>query len=388
MAAVWAKGAVSRFSGEAAEIALDGDVSSVMLGADWRREDWASGVMLAHTRGSGGYEPRSGVQEDEQGTYAGAVESTLTGLYPYGRYTLSDRTTLWGVAGYAAGSLTLTQQDKAPVETDLDLAMGALGVRTVVLDAVGKIGPELAAISDAMMVRTTSAAVSNGAGKLAGARGDVTRIRAGLEGTWHGLEPAVGSLVPHLGVALRHDGGDAETGFGLDVGAGLEWTHPGTGLSAAVRARALASHEASGFDERGLAANLTWDRRRASDRGLSLTIGHTLGASASGGMDALFSRDTLTGLARADDADGPAAHQLDMRLGYGLAAFGDRFTATPEATLALGGERRGYGLGWRLAMRNDRGYGLDLRLQGIRRETDGAGRGADHAIGIEMRVQF
>ena len=70
-------------------------------------------------------------------------------------------------------------------------------------------------------------------------------------------------------------------------------------------------------------------------------------------MDALFSRDTLTGLARADDADGPAAHQLDMRLGYGLAAFGDRFTATPEATLALGGERRGYGLGWRLAMRND-----------------------------------
>ena len=206
MAAVWAKGAVSRFSGEAAEIALDGDVSSVMLGADWRREDWASGVMLAHTRGSGGYEPRSGVQEDEQGTYAGAVESTLTGLYPYGRYTLSDRTTLWGVAGYAAGSLTLTQQDKAPVETDLDLAMGALGVRTVVLDAVGKIGPELAAISDAMMVRTTSAAVSNGAGKLAGARGDVTRIRAGLEGTWHGLEPAVGSLVPHLGVALRHDG--------------------------------------------------------------------------------------------------------------------------------------------------------------------------------------
>ena len=388
VAAVWAKGAVSRFSGETAEYALDGDVSSVMLGADWRREDWASGVMLAHTRGSGGYEPRSGVQEDEQGTYAGAVESTLTGLYPYGRYTLSDRTTLWGVAGYAAGSLTLTQQDKAPVETDLDLAMGALGVRTVVLDAAGKIGPELAAISDAMMVRTTSAAVSNGAGKLAGARGDVTRIRAGLEGTWHGLEPAAGSLVPHLGVALRHDGGDAETGFGLDVGAGLEWTHPGTGLSAAVRARALASHEASGFDERGLAADLTWDRRRASDRGLSLTIGHTLGASASGGMDALFSRDTLTGLARADDADGPAAHQLDMRLGYGLAAFGGRFTATPEATLALGGERRGYGLGWRLAMRNDRGYGLDLRLQGIRRETDGAGRGADHAIGIEMRVQF
>ena len=77
-----------------------------------------------------------------------------------------------------------------------------------------------------------------------------------------------------------------------------------------------------------------------------------------------------------------------MRLGYGLAAFGDQFTATPEATLALGGERRGYGLGWRLAMRNDRDYGLELRLQGIRRQTDGAGRGADHAIGIEMRVQF
>ena len=85
--------------------------------------------------------------------------------------------------------------------------------------------------TDAMGVRTSSEATEDSAGgKLAAATADVTRLRLGLEGTWRGLEIGTGTLEPRLELGVRHDGGDAETGFGLDLGGGLAWSDPGTGI--------------------------------------------------------------------------------------------------------------------------------------------------------------
>ena len=53
-------------------------------------------------------------------------------------------------------------------------------------------------------------------------------------------------------------GGDAESGFGLDLGGGLALAAPGLGLQAELRARGLLSHEAGGFRERGLSGSLAW----------------------------------------------------------------------------------------------------------------------------------
>ena len=62
-----------------------------------------------------------------------------------------------------------------------------------------------------------------------------------------------------LEVGMRHDGGDAETGFGVDIGAGLAWTDPASGMKAKVDARGLLTHEANGFRERGIAGSLARD---------------------------------------------------------------------------------------------------------------------------------
>ena len=45
------------------------------------------------------------------------------------------------------------------------------------------------------------------------------------------------SLTPSVEVGLRRDGGDAETGAGIDVGGGLAFTDAVTGLSLHVRVR-------------------------------------------------------------------------------------------------------------------------------------------------------
>ncbi len=71
--ALWGRGAVTRFDGREGELTLDGDVESALLGADVVRGRWAAGFAVGHSRAEGGYNSPQG---------DGAVESTLTGVYP------------------------------------------------------------------------------------------------------------------------------------------------------------------------------------------------------------------------------------------------------------------------------------------------------------------
>ena len=160
-----------------------------------------------------------------------------------------------------------------------------------------------------------------------------------------------GELEPSLELGMRHDGGDAETGFGADIGAGLGWTDPARGLKAEARARGLLTHEDDGFRERGFSGSVAWQQKPSSDRGATLSLSQTVGGSSSGGGDALFSRNTLDGLA-ANDIDGGGndleSRRLEAKFGYGFAAFGDRFTWTPEVGIGLSDTGRDFGVGWRL----------------------------------------
>ena len=53
--AVWGRGAVSRFAGREDGLTLDGEVTSAMLGADFKRERGTVGLMLSHSRDAGEY---------------------------------------------------------------------------------------------------------------------------------------------------------------------------------------------------------------------------------------------------------------------------------------------------------------------------------------------
>ena len=381
LVSLWGRGAVSSFDGREDELSLSGEVTGAMLGADWTRERSTLGLMLSHARGEGSY----------RGADSGKVSSTVTGLYPYGRYAVTDRVTVWGSAGYGVGTLTLTPDGKSTYEADMDLAMAAAGLRGVVVEAPDEGGPELAVKTDAMAVRTSSEATEDSAGsKLAAAEADVTRLRLGLEGTWRGLEIGTGTLVPRLEIGVRHDGGDAETGFGLDLGGGLAWSDPGTGLRAEVSGRGLLTHESAGFRERGIAGSFGWDPTPGSDRGPSLTLSQTMGLLAQGGADALLGRTTLAGLAANDNGDELERRRLEVKLGYGFGAFGDRFTATPEVGFGMSEGHRDYSLAWRFVRDRRRGDigSLEFSLEATRRESANDDAEPEHGVGLRMTARF
>ena len=268
--------------------------------------------------------------------------------------------------------------------------MGAVGLRGVLVEAPADGGMELAAKTDGMVVRTSSeAARGSDGGNMASSEADVTRLRLGLQATWHGMGAGGGVLTPMMEVGVRHDGGDAETGYGADIGAGLSWSDPARGLSADLRARVLLMHEAEGFRERGFSGTLSWDPEPATELGPSLTLNQTLGAVSSGGTEALLGRRHLEGLAPRDGGDDLERRSLDARLGYGFALFGGGYTGTPELGVGLTEAHREMSLGWRLAEVGSAGLAFGLDLEGSRRESAVGEAAPEHrlALGLGWRLE-
>ena len=309
----------------------------------------------------------------------GAVSSSLTGLYPWGRYALSERLSVWGVAGYGEGALTLTPEGQAPIRTDLDLVMAAAGLRGLLVQAPETGGVELAVKTDATGVQTGTAEVEG----LEAAEAEVTRLRFGLEGSRPFRFEGGANLTPSVEIGVRHDGGDAETGFGVDIGGGLSWSDPGRGLSAEFRGRGLLSHDADGFRERGFSGSLSWDPTPETARGLTFSMSQTVGVQASGGMEALLQRDTSAGLVANDNGESELAQRrFETRLGYGVPAFGNRFMSTPEIGFGLSDDWRDYSLGWRFD-----GL-LGLSLEARRQESANDDTEPVHEMGVRVTARW
>ena len=368
--AVWGRMAQSRFSGRSGGLSLDGDVTTGLLGAEYARGPLAGGAVLSNSRGKGGY----------GGDAGGRVEASMTALTPWAGYKVSERLSVWGALGYGAGELTLTPKAQPEQNTDLAMRLAAGGARGTVVDGEG---PKLDAVADARWVRTTSEKVSSSDGHhLAATSADVTRLRLGLEGSWAMTFDDQGATVtPRLSFGVRHDGGDAETGFGADIGGGVLLAMPARGLSVSLEGRGLLTHEAKGFSDTGFGASVAWDQARSSKRGLSLTVRHSAGGSAAGGKDALFSREVMDGLA----ANGN--QRLEGRVGYGLAVYGERFTGTPELGYGLSDSGRDLSLGWRLTREGRDAGSFEASLETTRRETAND-NDPEHGIGFRLTARW
>ena len=381
--ALWGRGAISGFDGQEGPLSLDGEVGTAMLGASSSGSALTLGLLMAHSRGNGGY------RSADNGP-RGKLRSTVTGLYPYVGYRLTPRLNVWGVAGTGAGSLTRKQKGEKALKTDIDLTMAAAGLRGVAVEAPEDGGIELAVKSDAMAVYTTSEAAGGGeGGKLVAAEAEVYRLRLGLEATWRRLvEAGDGELTPRLEVGIRHDGGEAETGYGADIGGGLAWSDPERGIAADVSARGLVTHQAGGLRDTGISGSLSWRSDPSTGRGPSLTLSQALGGSSRGGVDSLLGRETLAGLAANDNGDELQRQRLELGLGYGSSAFGDRFTSTSELGLGQSDGHREYSLGWRLDRIRSGPAALRLRLKATRRIYASDDRDAEHAIGFRLSTRW
>ena len=392
--AFWGRASRGSFDGREGTFSLDGEATTALLGADYARGKWLVGLALTQSTGEGEYRdtkvrPRPPSQDCPPGETGplcddavragnGEVEASLTAALPWASVQASERLKLWGAVGYGAGEVTLETAMDGRYRADTSWSMAAAGLRGELLGTSPEgAGPALALTSDALWARTSSEQTRD----LAASDSDATRLRLGLEGSWRMALEGGGSLAPKLELGARHDGGDAETGFGVELGGGLAWSDPALGLTLDVSGRTLLAHENDDLKDRGYAASLGFDPSPASERGPSLSLRQELGARATGGLDALFAPEPLE-----DRTGSDAASRWSMEAAYGVPAFGGRFTGSPHVGLGLSAAARDYTLGWRWTPEAARTPDLSFGLKATRRESDAAK--PEHTLGFEIRATW
>ena len=368
----WGKGAFSSFDGVEESITLTGEVTTALVGAEWNTQRWQAGAALSHSWGNGSY-------QGEADGADGRISSSLTGVFPYGRYALTPRLGLWATAGYGWGAITLNPDGDAPeYNPATTLALGAVGMDGLLLDG-GREGITLTTTADALFLKTSSEAVEG----LASSEGNISRLRLGLEATRPFPLSNGASLSPSLEVGLRQDSGDAETGFGMDLGAGLSWSAPERGITATVKGRTLLSHGAEDFQDQGLALSFSW-QPSPSNRGPSLSMSHAVGLSAEGGMAALLNPTAIEVL---DDANS-SGERFEARLAYGFPFYNNRLTLSPAVALALSNNSRTYGLLWSLSPYDEHLHAepWELSLEGERQEHLSSSSSVDHSLKLRFAL--
>ncbi len=388
--AAWGRVSAGGFDGEApadtGRLRIDGgEVLTGVLGADAEWDRLLAGVAVSLSKGDGTF--------DNPGVDKGGVESTMTAVSPYARMKVTERVSAWGLAGWGTGAMTITQdartatatrsaRERKVTKTDLSMRLGALGARGALLDPGEAGGMDLALKADAFFVRTEWERVSGETDTAA----DASRLRLVLEGG-RAFEVGEGATVrPSLELGLRHDGGDAETGTGVELGGGVSYADAASGLSIKAKARMLAAHADSDYEEWGVSASVRLDPG-AHGRGLSFSLSPTLGASSS-------AAERLWGAQRARDlapggGEFEAARSLQGEMGYGVPLFGERFTGTPNAGFGLsGGGARDWRIGWRLtsAVPNDPGF--EVSLDATRREPADGNAPPEHGVMLKSLIRW
>ena len=252
--------------------------------------------------------------------------------------------------------------------------MGATGVRQPMIEFGG-----------------TQLAVVGGAGylSLATEEGDtlvsdldvaVQRARLAVEATW-----AAGGLAPYVQVGGRYDGGDGQTGAGLETVAGLRYTSER--LEFEARGRWLAAHAAEGYEEYGGLARLAV-KPLADGTGWQMDVaprwGAAQGAGLLGGGAALLDGGAMPGMGMRMSGVQSAttrALSVESQLGYGFGVFDGYGVLTPYGGFALTGETtRQYRLGGQLGL----AQWLNLSLEGTRRE---AARQQPVNQGVQLKLE-
>ena len=327
---VWGQASHSSFEGREKDLSLDGDSTSVILGADYAQQFWQAGATLILSEGKGDY-------RDED--VSGEVEASLTSIVPWAAVQATERVQLWGALGTGDGDLQLTEEESDTLKTNIDWSMAAAGLRSVLVPASAEYGVQLSFVGDALWVETKADPIEG----LSIADAEASRLRLGLEGQ-HSMDVSSGAeVISRLEFGLRKDSGDAETGDGIEVGGGVTWSDARRGLTIELAGHKLLTYDADELEDEGFSLSFDYDPVPDSAEGLSLSLNQEVGVRAKDGLEAVFGSEPL-----ATRTDGEKENRMRLEAAYGVPVLGGRFIGSPHMGLGLATGSREYSLGWKV----------------------------------------
>ena len=319
-ASLWGGGEIMHFNSGDGEGFGDGEVTTAALGADYGFGPFVTGLAVTYSSGSGQFELGRPGDDD-----VGDVSTSLTSAFPYARLLISDRLLTWGVLGYGSGTLGIEGGGEVDPDSDITMQMAGLGMKGELIHSEVPTDLELAVRADGFIARMNSAEVE-GRRELST---DASRMRLMLEAS-KGFGMGAATLQPQVRVGMRQDGGEVDSGFGMEVGGGVTYLqHNGT-LTIRVHGRTLVMHQEEEYEEWGLGGSISINPG-GGGQGLSLGIRPSWGSTASG-----VTRLWAQGAAGLNPGGyGYGSRRIDAEVGYGVKAWEDRGLVTPYARFVL-----------------------------------------------------
>jgi len=330
-AAIWGSGDYYRLSDtDDSMVEWDGDVLSFHVGADMRiRPDLLGGVSVSRTSGSIEYMDRT-----DDVAAGGRYDTQITSVNPYLSWSLpKSGLAAWATLGYGRGDVELDDDLAGRESSDMSMKTAAVG-------ASGRLfsSEEMIAGGTTSLRLKGEGSVAlldiKGRGLISPLTSDVQRLRLALEGSYARTLDSGGMLTPSLELGVRHDGGDAVTGLGLELGGSLRYVETTIGLTVAGRGRVLVAHRDDDYEEWSVGGLVRLDP--GVDRhGLALTLAPAWGDGAGGigSFGRLYEQDEMSSYGRSQRVR--QTGRVDAEIGYGLSGILARGVMTPFAGLVL-----------------------------------------------------
>ena len=367
---IWGGVDAQFFEGSPEHGAYDGQVTSAYVGADAIGASWVSGAAVSRSRADVSYE----FLGDASG--AGTLEADLTSFYPYLQVSAGNRAVFWAVLGFGTGEAE-ARREAGPASdgpSDLSMRLGMAGLR-VALGRPG--GLEVALRGDGGAVRLGT---EEGLRVIDDLGVRAQRVRFGVEASWP-VSTGAGEMTPFIDLGGRWDGGDGDTGGGVEVAGGIRYRGPVGGFE--VKGRTLAQHGAEGYTESGATATLLI-APQSGGRGLRLSLTPRRGIADSTDR---FWRPAY-GL-RPSHVDRRADRDwtFDGRIAYGFGLRKRSGTVTPFGVVGIAGDRDRTRAGVSYDL-DGVSSGLRLRFEfSLQRDERPAGR-ADHGLLMTLEARF
>jgi len=320
----WGSGDWRSISGGSPQsVGYDGSVLSANLGIDTKLgDDVLAGLAVSQAQGTVDYTDSYDV--------TGELSTSVTGVNPYVGWQMAGGMNLWTMAGFGTGEVEIDDESAATQASDLTQRMFAAGVSGTLMSSDEMIAGGTTNLSLKGEAAFTSVDVE-GSGTLESMSLSASRQRLVIEGSHDRELDSGATFTPSLELGLRNDGGDGETGTGIEAGGALRYADAESGLTVEGRVRTLLSHSGD-YEETGV-SGLVRIAPGGSGEGLALSVEPAWGRTASG-VQQLWESGVTAG---ASPAGQPTA-RLSAEIGYGISAAHGLGVVTPYTGLGLTGD--------------------------------------------------